>query len=95
MHADREVARDGLLSRRRVRGARGHVDRVAGRYLDVERRTLWLARRIVHLPSLAPERLQHEDVVRIVVQVEPLRAGRRDVRVHLAGMTELELESCG
>ena len=49
-------------------------------------------RRRVHLPALAAERLQDEDVVRILVQVQSLRAGRRDVGVDLTRMPELQLE---
>ena len=52
-----------------------------------------LARRRVHLPVLAAERLQNEDIVRVLMQVQALRAGRRDVGVDLARMPELELEA--
>ena len=93
MDADREMARELVLGARGMRRAGRQVDRVAGRDLDVERRPRSFARRRVQLPALAAERLQDEDVVRVLMEVEALRAGRGDVGVDLARMPEGELEA--
>jgi hypothetical protein len=46
----------------------------------------------VDLPRLASERLEHEHVVGVVVELEALRARGRHVRVDLARVAELDLE---
>ena len=46
----------------------------------------------VHLPLLGPGGLQHEHVVGVLVDGEPLGPDRRQVGVGLAGMAEVELE---
>ena len=78
--------------RRGVGRSRRHVDAVARTHVRLERFALGFTRRRVDLPVLATERLQDEDVVRIGVQRETLGARGRDVRVHLAGVPELQLE---
>ena len=91
--ADREVARERSLGRRRVRRAGRHVDRSRpGRSRRRIGSRSSSARRGVDLPRLAAERLQHEHVVRVVVELEALGARRRDVRVDLARVAELDLE---
>ncbi len=83
------------------------VQRVAGAHRDVEDRLAGLAqlgrvlltaqRQLEHgridEPALLALDLEAEDVVRVVMDLEALRArGRRVVRVRLHGMAELTLE---
>ena len=65
--ADREVAGQDVLRSGGVRRPRGHVDRLPRGELNVEGTALVLFRRCMHLPVLAAERLQDEDVVRVLV----------------------------
>ena len=72
MHAHRQVTGQRGPGRGGVRRARRHVDAVAGSHVRLEWFALGFAWRRVHLPVLAAERLQDEDVVRIGVQRETL-----------------------
>ena len=92
MDADREVPRQDVLRPCRVGRASRHVDRVARADLHVDRFARILGRRRVDLPSLPPERLEHEHVVGVLVEIQPLGARRRDVGVHLTGMSQRELQ---
>ena len=82
------------------------VERVAGPHRDVQHRLariahlgrvlLVLQRQLedgrVDEPALLALDLQAEDVVRVVVHLEPLCRRRRVVGVRLRGMAELSLE---
>jgi hypothetical protein len=90
--ADREVPRKRALGGGSVRCPGRHVDAVPGADLGADRLAFEFAGRLVHLPRLGAERLQDEDIVRVVVQRQALRAGRGDVRVGLARVAEFDLE---
>src|SRR3712207_8956640 len=47
---------------------------------------------VVNDPLLRTRNLQYEDVVSVAMNIEPLRPGRRHIRVHLKAMTEREFE---
>ena len=83
-----------------------HVQRVAGAQRELEHGRAGLAERrrpalrlqrqlehrVVHAPVLLAGDLKDEDVVRVVVDGEALRAPRRVVRVRLHGLLELRLQ---
>ena len=94
---DRDVQRVGLRGERVVQPAAREVERVAGAQRQLEHRRAGLAerrrpalrlqrqleQRVVDPPVLLARDLEHEDVVRVVVDREALRAARRVVRVRL------------
>ena len=101
MWSESELGRQCL-----VEPAAREVERVAGAQRDVEHRLAGLAERravalilqrelqhrLVDEPALLARDLEREDLVRVVVHGQPLRAARRVVRVRLRRMTELRLE---
>ena len=106
VHADGQVERVVLRRERLVEPAAREVERVAGPQRDVEHdraraaellrvalRPQWqVEHRLVDEPALLAGRLEHEDVVRVVVDREPLGGSGRVVGVDLHRMAELELE---
>ena len=78
-------------------GLQGHVEhRLAGLAHRLRLVALVLQRELpgglVEEPALLACDLEREDVMRVVVHREPLRASRREVGVRLRGVAELALE---